>query len=436
MRRKIQQSMVLLITVTLLICCILFIAIVYQRNVEAAENELKQEADYIRAAIEIAGDSYLKQMDEVRVSTRVTLISPEGEILYDSHENEIVLDNHSDRPEFKAAIARGEGKDIRSSDTVHWKMIYYAMLLEDGNVLRVSKNIDTAFEQAYSIISVMAALAGVMIFFAFLLAKWQARRLIKPINQLNLDEPFKEDVYEELVPFLKRVDRQNREKQAAADMRKEFSANVSHELKTPLTSISGYAELMKNGLVKPEDMQMFSERIYNEANRMIVLIEDIIQLSKLDEHKVEQEKEAVDLYQLVREVCGRLAPQAAAQGVHIEITGEPVIYQGIRGILDEMVYNICDNAIKYNRENGQVTVWVGNTLKGIGIIVSDTGIGILKEEQVRIFERFYRVDKSHSRERGGTGLGLSIVKHGAKLHDAKIHVESEPGKGTKMEIIL
>ena len=241
-------------------------------------------------------------------------------------------------------------------------------------------------------------------------------------------------MYEELTPLLMSIDRQNKEKDAIANMRKEFSANVSHELKTPLTSISGYAEIMKDGLVKPEDMKKFSERIYNEASRLITLVEDIIKLSRLDEGKVELEKVEVDLYQLAREVCSRLAPQANARDIRIEVTGESVVYRGIRQILDEMVYNICENAIKYNKDGGTLSVWVGSTLKGKKIIVTDTGIGIPADQQERIFERFYRVDKSHSKESGGTGLGLSIVKHGAMIHDADIRVESEVGKGTRMEL--
>lgn len=217
-------------------------------------------------------------------------------------------------------------------------------------------------------------------------------------------------------------------------MRKEFSANVSHELKTPLTSISGYAEIMKNGLVRPEDMQNFAERIYKEARRLILLVEDIIKLSKLDEEAVELDKEEVDLYQLCRETVNRLALQAEVKNVRMMISGESVLYVGIRQILDEMIYNICENAIKYNKEDGKVEVWAGRTSDGIVVQVKDTGIGIPKEHQERIFERFYRVDKSHSKETGGTGLGLSIVKHGALLHGAVVLVESAVGKGTTITI--
>ena len=277
-------------------------------------------------------------------------------------------------------------------------------------------------------------IAVVMLLLAAALSRNQVAKMIRPINELDLNVPLENEMYEELTPLLKRIDEQNKQKDAIADMRKEFSANVSHELKTPLTSISGYAEIMKNGLVKPEDMKVFSERIYNEASRLITLVEDIIKLSKLDEGAIEVEKEDVDLYELTREIVSRLAPQAESRNVHLEVTGENVIYHGVRQILDEMIYNICENAVKYNKKGGSVSVWVGATLKGKKVIVSDTGIGIPEDQQERIFERFYRVDKSHSKETGGTGLGLSIVKHGAIMHNAQIHVESEEGKGTKMEI--
>lgn len=228
----------------------------------------------------------------------------------------------------------------------------------------------------------------------------------------------------------------NRAEEEIANMRKEFSANVSHELKTPLTSISGYAEIMKSGMVNREDMIMFSERIYKEASRMITLIDDIIKLSKLDEDSAEVEREEVDLYALSSEIVSSLTLLATKKNVKIELQGESVTYVGVRQVLDEMIYNLCENAIKYNVDGGKVFVWVGKTSEGIKVIVEDTGIGIPKDQQERIFERFYRVDKSHSRETGGTGLGLSIVKHGAIRHQAQIRVDSEVGKGTKMEIIF
>lgn len=436
MRKKIQQSMILVITTTLLITYAITTFVVYRQTISIIEDEIRQEADYICAAIDISGKAYLEQMDAVRKNTRVTLIDPEGNVIYDSKEDEVTFQNHKNRPEIQKAIKNGSGQDIRESDTLNQEMFYYAVRLKDGDILRVSRSVDTAFRTALRVLPVMGIIAVVMLIFAWILARWQVTRLIRPINQLDLEYPLENDVYEELTPLLQRIDRQNKEKDAVANMRKEFSANVSHELKTPLTSISGYAEIMKDGLVKPEDMKAFSERIYNEARRLITLVEDIIKLSKLDEGNIDVEKEEVDLYQLTREICSRLAPQAAQKKVHVEVTGEPVSCTGIRHILDEMIYNICENAIKYNKEGGSLSVWVGNTLQGKKVIVTDTGIGIPEDQKERIFERFYRVDKSHSKETGGTGLGLSIVKHGAMIHDARIKVESKVGKGTRMEIIF
>ena len=436
LRSKIQHSMIMVITVTLLAAYALTTLVIYRQNVNLMEQETRQEANYIVKAIEISGTDYLKQMDEVEKNTRITLIDSAGDVLYDSTEDAVTLQNHKNRPEIKAAHKNGTGQEVRRSTTMSKEMFYYAKLLPDGNVLRVSKTMNTAFHTAIAILPVMALIALVALGFAYLLARQQVAKLIRPINELDLEEPLENEVYEELTPLLESIDKQNKEKEAIANMRKEFSANVSHELKTPLTSISGYAEIMKSGIVKSEDMPRFSEKIYNEARRLITLVEDIIKLSHLDEGKVELEKEDIDLYDLTREIISRLAPQASAKKVHMELTGESVIYNGVRQILDEMVYNICENAIKYNKECGEIRVWVGNTLNGKKIIVTDTGIGIPKEQQERIFERFYRVDKSHSKEIGGTGLGLSIVKHGAILHNAKIHVDSELGKGTRMELIF
>lgn len=434
LRSKIQHSMIMVITVTLLAAYALTTLVIYRQNVNLMEQETRQEANYIVKAIEISGTDYLKQMDEVEKNTRITLIDSAGDVLYDSTEDAVTLQNHKNRPEIKAAHKNGTGQEVRRSTTMSKEMFYYAKLLPDGNVLRVSKTMNTAFHTAIAILPVMALIALVALGFAYLLARQQVAKLIRPINELNLEEPLENEVYEELTPLLESIDKQNKEKEAIANMRKEFSANVSHELKTPLTSISGYAEIMKSGIVKPEDMPRFSEKIYNEARRLITLVEDIIKLSHLDEGKVELERQDVDLYELTREIISRLSPQASAKKVHMELTGESVIYNGVRQILDEMVYNICENAIKYNKEGGEIRVWVGNTLNGKKIIVTDTGIGIPKNQQERIFERFYRVDKSHSKEIGGTGLGLSIVKHGAILHNAKIHVDSELGKGTRMEL--
>ena len=434
MRLKIQKSMMVILAVTLVLFYVILSVILYNQNMSILRAEVRQEARYICTAVDISGTEYLEQMDNIDESTRVTRIDADGSVLYDSRRDADTLDNHRGREEVKEALKDGEGEDVRRSVTVGKDLYYYAMLLDDGSVLRVSREVDSLASTALAMLPVIGGFAVLMIIFAMLLAKWQTARLIKPINELDLENPLDNDVYTELSPLLTAMDRQNKEKEAVSNMRKEFSANVSHELKTPLTSISGYAEIMKNGMVRPADIPVFSERIYKEARRLITLVEDIIKLSKLDEESVELEKQEVDLYDLTREIISRLAPQASQKNVRMELTGEPVKYTGIRQILDEMVYNVCENAIKYNNDGGRVTVWVGNTLEGPKISVADTGIGIPAEHHERIFERFYRVDKSHSKERGGTGLGLSIVKHGALLHGAKVSVESAPGKGTKIEM--
>lgn len=436
MKVKIQRSMLLVLFATLLIFYALLVLVMYQKNLTLLKQEVNQEARYIRTAIDISGSEYLKEMDAVDRRTRVTRIDAEGKVLYDSGNDAETLEDHSKRPEIKEALAEGTGEDVRMSGTVGKEMYYYAILLEDGSVLRVAKTMDNLGAMARSTLPVISILAVVMMVFAGILGRWQTERLIRPINELDIEHPLEHVVYEELRPLLTAMDKRNKEKAAVEDMRKEFSANVSHELKTPLTSISGYAEIMKSGLVRAEDIPNFSERIYKEAKRLITLIEDIIKLSKLDEGSVEIEKEEVDLYELSREIISRLSMQASMKHVHITLAGEPVAYVGIRQILDEMIYNVCENAIKYNVEGGSVSVWVGSTLSGPKIQVTDTGIGIPEEHQERIFERFYRVDKSHSKERGGTGLGLSIVKHGALLHNAKVTVESDTGRGTRMEILF
>ena len=436
MRSRIQRSMILVLCITLAISYLLLTVAVYKQTFQNLQAEVEQEALYIKEAIDISGTDYLEAMDNVQQNTRVTVITPEGNVVYDTKDDELTLANHKNRIEVKAALLHGEGRDVRVSDTIKERSIYYALLLKDGNVLRVSRTVDNVLPMFIQVLPYITIIAVVMICFAIILARWQTSRLIRPINELDLNEPLKNEIYEEFKPLLERIDKQNKEKDAAAQMRKEFSANVSHELKTPLTSISGYAEIMKSGLVKPEDMPKFSERIYDEASRLITLVEDIIKLSKLDEERVEIEKEDVDLYELAMDVCSRLSLPAERKGVQIKVHGESVICHGVRPVLQEMIYNICANGIKYNKDGGKLDVWVGNTLSGKKVIVRDSGIGIPKEDLDRIFERFYRVDKSHSKQSGGTGLGLSIVKHGAMLHQAEVHVESELGKGTKMELIF
>ena len=408
MRTKMQKSMLLVICITLLVTFLISSTFFYMKSLDEMKEEIKTETSYIQTAIRISGTEYLEQMDHAQENTRVTRIDKQGRVLYDSKDEEYELENHASREEVQDAFSTGTGEAIRTSKTIGKITYYYAVKLPDGTVLRTAKTVDHLIPTMLSVLPYLVAIGVVMMILTYFLAKWQTES----------------------------IERQNRAKEEAANMRKEFSANVSHELKTPLTSISGYAEIMKSGLVKAEDMVTFSERIHHEASRMITLIGDIMKLSKLDEEQVELEREWVDLYALSEEICTRLAMTAQKRNVHVDLNGETVSYFGVRQILDEMIFNLCENAIKYNVDGGSVNVWVGDTTQGVKLVVEDTGIGIPEDQKERIFERFYRVDKSHSRETGGTGLGLSIVKHGAIYHHAEITVESELGKGTKMEVLF
>lgn len=437
MRSKIQRSMVLVLSITLLLSFAFTTLVLYRQTLEDMKREVRQEVKYIEKALEISEEAYLADLDEFIGGGRLMLIESDGQVVYDSSTSrEEEVPNHGGREEVQEALKHGEGEALRTSDTFQKQTYYYAELLHNGKVLRISKTTDTVFSTMSELLPILMVMAVVMMVIALVMAKWQTNRLIKPINEIDLEHPTSHIAYEELLPLLQSIENQNEEKAKVEQMRKEFSANVSHELKTPLTSISGYAELMMNGLVRPEDIQTFAGIIYNEGNRMLTLVDDIIRLSRLDEESIELEKEKVDFFDMAMQICQRLALKAKKQDIHMEVTGEHVTYVGIRQILEEMIYNIADNAIKYNQPGGYVKIWTGAVMGVPKIIVEDNGIGIPEESLERIFERFYRVDKSHSKETGGTGLGLSIVKHGAILHNARVKVESTLGKGTKMELIF
>ena len=353
------------------------------------------------------------------------------------------MKNHSNRPEFIQAMKEGSGESVRYSETLSKQTYYYAVRLSDGKVLRIARTTDSVFHTLMSSFTLLGLLMVCIILVEFILVQKQTDKMIKPINNLDLEHPLKNVCYEELRPLLVRVDEQNRqlskqmeELKSAQAMRQEFSANVSHELKTPLMSISGYAELMMNGMVPAEKVTDFSGRIYHEATRLSSLVADIIQLSRLDEGESSMAFERVDLYELAKDVQCNLRQQAEKKHIQLTFSGESCYVQGVRQVLYEMLYNIADNAVRYTPDGGQVHISAGKKKGRTFYRVEDNGIGIPKAEQGRIFERFYRVDKSHSRETGGTGLGLSIVKHGALIHHAKVTVDSDLGKGTAMEILF
>ena len=434
MRKEISRYLILAMVITLATVYGLTIYLMYRETSTLVRENIIQEADYIAEALNIAGEDYLRQLDQGLVNARVTLISKDGEVLYDTEKDEFTFENHLDRPEIRQALRTGRGTDIRRSTSIGEEMYYCAVLLKDGNVVRISKASGTALSNALLLLPPIVLIGVVMILLGAFMTGFSVRRLIRPINLLDLNEPLKNDVYEELTPLLQRIDKQNREKKAVDDMRTEFSANVSHELKTPLTSISGYAEIMKNGLVRPEDTVRFSEKIYREARRMIRLIDDIIRLSRLDEGIRSEPDQIIDLHDLAAEVVADLETNASTNGISLYQTGIHCRVRGDRQTLYELLYNLADNAIKYNHSGGSVEIDTEYT-RGQSIIrVIDTGIGIPEDQKDRIFERFYRVDKSHSRATGGTGLGLSIVKHGVMAHNGQIQVDSALGRGTTMTV--
>lgn len=433
MKDRVQKVLMFSLSLVLIISYLVMVVFVYRQDLRLMKYEVKQEAKYIQEAVNIAGPQYLESIDNVDKNTRITKIDKDGKVLYDSQGRKD-LENHKTRKEVVEALKNGYGEDVRRSETIGKNMYYYALILNDKSVIRVSKTMYNMVAIAIDFLPFMLGIFLIMLLLSWMIARWQTRRIIGPINDIDLENPLENITYRELEPLLVAMDLNNKQKDMVSNMRKEFSANVSHELKTPLTSISGYAEIMKNGIVKEKDIPNFADRIYKEASRLIKLVNDIINISRLDEGYVDIEKEDVDLFEMSREISSRLAKQANDKGIKVALEGERVICHGIRQILDDMVYNLVENAIKYNKENGKVTIWVGSTLDGVKIRVTDTGIGIADEETDRIFERFYRVDKSHSKEIGGTGLGLSIVKHGAMVHGASLSVGSKLGEGSVFEI--
>ena len=438
MKQRILNHVGIMVVLSVILTFIAASAVMYGKYNHYMKQDVRNEAEYIRYAVENTGKEYLNKTTGDLTTSRITLAKPDGTILYDSEKDASDLENHKDRPEIIEAMKEGTGEVVRFSQTLSKQTFYYAVKLNDGNILRVAKTTDSVLSTMLSSFTLLGLLLIAILALAFFVVEKQTRRLIAPINELDLEHPLEHVAYEELRPLLNRVDEQNvqiakqvEELKQAEMVRREFSANVSHELKTPLMSISGYAEIMRDGLVQPQDVPEFAGRIYDEASRLTSLVQDIIEISKLDESK-NMPFEDVDLYEMTQDICQTLMLPAKKKRVTVLMEGKSVSIQGVRHVLYEMLYNLVDNAIKYNKEGGYVKVLLAREKDGVRWSVEDNGIGIAKEEQERIFERFYRVDKSHSRKTGGTGLGLSIVKHGAALHHAKIVLNSGPGKGTKI----
>lgn len=509
--------------------------------------ELKKEAVYISRGVESTGTDYLKKLNDE--DSRITYVDESGKVIYDNEANVESMDNHGHRKEIREAEINGEGADERISSTLSEKTMYYAVRLENGNVLRVSSNQASVWMLLLQLLPPFVAVLILMLLLSGVFASRLSGKVVEPLNGLDLEHPEENDAYDEVQPLLSKIGRQSRqirlqleaarrqqkefsiitenmqegllvidrytmvlsvnssvgrllkvkeiktgesvyllnrseefrdvvcqvldgkhedkvlrldgseiqvianpvtrenktegavillvdvtEKVEREQLRREFSANVSHELKTPLTSISGFAEIMQDGFVKDEDVKVFAGRIYKEAQRLIRLVGDVIRISRLDEGGLPYQWEKLDLYSLTHDIFSTLHEAAEKQEVHMYMEGGSTVLDTIPMIMEEVLYNVCDNAVKYNHRGGEVFVRLKDGEDAVRVNVRDTGIGIPKEDQERIFERFYRVDKSHSKEIGGTGLGLSIVKHGVKTLNGRLWLNSEPGQGT--EIIM
>lgn len=526
---------------------VLFMTVLYDYFSGIQQNQLRMQIDLASQGVEDEGLDYLKNLNIK--DYRVTWIGTDGKVLYDSISEADEMENHFEREEVKEALSEGYGASSRYSSTLTQRYLYGAKRLPDGTVIRLSVTQNSLLILTLGMLQPIMIIFVIAIILSAFLASRLSKKIVKPLNELNLDKPLDNNGYDELSPLLRRIDTQQKEisrqseelkqrqnelevmtsamsegiillnnrgtvlsinkaaaklfgtdcfcigedivsinrslelaqllnkakngehservvelgcgqyqmmaspvisnnivsgivllildvteKEKAEQLRREFTANVSHELKTPLHTISGSAELLANGMVKPEDIPIFLKRIYSEAQRMIQLVEDIIRLSHLDEGAEDMKWDMVDLYAVAEETINSLADEAESNGIKFELYGETVLINGIRQLLQEIIYNLCDNAIKYNCRGGSVSVGVKNENEFAVLTITDTGIGIPAEHQERIFERFYRVDKSHSKEIGGTGLGLSIVKHAAKLHNAEIELHSIANKGTEITI--
>lgn len=526
---------------------ILFLAVLYDYFSEIGQNQLRMQIDLASQGVEDEGLDYLQKLNIK--DYRVTWIGTGGSVLYDSLSDVDEMENHFEREEVKEALSMGYGTSSRYSSTLMQRYLYGAKRLSDGTVIRLSVAQNSLLILTLGMLQPTIVIFVIAIILSAVLASRLSKKIVRPLNELNLDQPLDNDGYDELSPLLRRIDAQQKEirqqsaelkqkqnefdvmtssmsesiillnkkgtilsinkaaakllgtdrscigedimeinrslelvgllnkaragthselitelgneryqmiaspvisndivsgivllifdvteKEKAEQLRREFTANVSHELKTPLHTISGSAELLANDMVKPEDIPAFSKRIYSEAQRMIRLVEDIMRLSHLDEGAVNMKWETVNLYAAAEETIKALSDKAENMGIKLELSGEAVRISGIHQLIQEIIYNICDNAIKYNRRGGSVSVTIKEVDQYAAVTVSDTGIGIPAEHQERIFERFYRVDKSHSKEIGGTGLGLSIVKHAARLHNAEIELHSVVDEGTEITI--
>lgn len=429
--------MLLIAVVAIVFTAISIIALFYEAFQDQVREDLEVEARImLHAGVEnVVGKDVLQKESGVRI----TWIAADGSVLYDNDVPVGQLKNHKDRPEVKEALKSGTGDSDRKSDTLGMRTFYHAVRLEDGTVFRVATQARGIFSILVTVFPVIGLIILLLVLVCASISHVLTRQLLSPIYKMaeNMEdhaESIDETAYRELVPFLNKIRAQHEDILGSAKLRQDFTANVSHELKTPLTAISGYAELIENDMADEAQKKRFITEIRKNADRLLSLIVDIIRLSELDHKDGGEDFVAFDVYEVSKECMDNLRENARQKNVSIQLEGESVRIYGNREMIKEMIENLCQNAIRYNVDSGSVLVQIGQEQQRAFIRVSDTGIGIAKEHQERVFERFYRVDKSRSRATGGTGLGLAIVKHIAMLHDARIEMESEIGKGTKITI--
>ena len=422
-------------TLIYFICAFLFISNMYSYFENQIFSELQTESNFLETYV-LQGN--LEQLENLQTTNRITLIHSDGNVYFDNSVDAASLENHGSRQEFLGALSKGSAQISRFSSTMTEKTLYFARQLSTGDVLRISCNQHSVWVLVLGMSQILLIMLVIAVIISGLSANWISKKVVEPLNTIDFENPEVSEVYEELKPFTKRIAEENYEKSQREELRQQFTANVSHELKTPLTSISGFAEILKAGGTDEATTKDFAASIYDESQRMIALVNDIIKLSKLDEKSISLEKEAISLREMCRDVMTVLSVSAKSKNITVNLTGESGLINGVQPVIYEMVYNLIDNAIKYNVQDGKVDINLQNLMESHRVIltVKDTGIGIPANERERIFERFYRIDKSRSKQNGGTGLGLSIVKHAAKYHEASILVKSEVGKGSTFTVIF
>ena len=439
MRSKIFRSIWLVLVSALLVSYGLIVGLLYSHFTNEQLDQLRNETRLASQAVMLGGLDFLDRLGNT--DYRITWITADGTILYDNEADTLIMENHLEREEIRDALRTGYGESRRYSSTLFERQLYTAQRLPDGTVLRLSITQTTIWNIFLRFLLPLGLILLFEVFMSLLLASRLSKRIVGPLNELNLDSPLEnsgQEAYAEIMPLLKRLDDQHKqlakdreELEKASLIRQEFTANASHELKTPLHVISGYAELLESGMVPSEESRrLFAGKIRTESQRMSKLVEDIIDLSQLDGGGVGMTREHTDLYRIAVNAVESLEPTAADAGVTLRVSGESAVIYGVPQVLYSIIYNLCINAIHYSDRGGSALVTVRDFPGYAELSVSDNGIGIPAQDLDRIFERFYRVDKSHSKEVGGTGLGLSIVKHAAKVHDAEISVRSELGKGS------